>query len=862
MKTSAESCDLCGLPLRFERISATFSGKTYSFCCLGCRQVFNILLDVTDSVDPAAFKETKLFKQCREKGIIPKSDSIPAAKDRVAETGVILPTGPYNSSQTEEQAGTSSQNVLNLSLKIGNLWCPACAWLIDEALKKTPGVIESSCNFSTDRLQIDYDPVRTSPQRIIRSIDKLGFRAAVPDQTKDEIQKRKEFTRFAISAFLTMNVMMISFALYSGFFSELSQAAIAKLSWPLFFMASFVLFYGGHNIFKKALAGCTSAAASMETLIAVGSLSAYIYSIFNLLTGNIHLYFDTASMLITLVLLGKILEGGAKNRVQQELENFFSLYPTKVKVATASYPDGRYVAVQQLRRGDIFLMQNGEVVPADGLVIDGSGSVDESSLTGEAVPITRKPGDRLKSGTKVIRGAFKAKAEGVGEDSILGQMIGIMEKALGQKTPLEGRTDRILQWFVPAILTLALGTGLVCRYLGLSLEQSIIRAVTVMVISCPCALGVAIPLARVAGISVAGRMGILVRDFSAFEQARRVDSFVFDKTGTITQGQWELNKIVPFNQFSESQVLALAASLETASDHYIAIQIKQRAVRNGMELLDTDNVSIHQNGIVGRVGKATVKIGSKEFLAREIAAFGSRFSLNLNQFDAAPSLVYMSCESRLAAAFIFGDTIREGASATLKRLQALGYSLAIVSGDGEKTTRIIGQKVNVQSAQGGMLPPDKAKFIDNLRIKGHRVAMVGDGINDAPALARADLAVAVHSGSHLGKEVADLTLMRGEPVQILDFLNLTKRVNQKVNQNLICSFIYNILSIPIAMSGLLNPLVAFIYNILSIPIAMSGLLNPLVAVSAMLLSSLSVTVNTLLLVKQLPLSSCRNTTHV
>jgi heavy metal translocating P-type ATPase len=844
MKKSTGACDLCGLSLRYDSVVLDASGKAFHFCCMGCKQVFHMLLESSDTKDPDKFRQTDLFKKCQEIGIIPKTES---DLIRLTRSRPSIPPAVNESASTTTDAELKAHNpsatdTIILQLKISDMWCPACAWVIDETLKRNPGIVSADCNFSTDRLRCEYNPVKTAPDKIINVISDLGYKTVVAGE-KDTREKRAEFIRFGISALLSMNVMMLSFAIYSGFFSELTRDSVLKLSWPLFFMASIVLFYGGHNIFKKALAGFTSAAASMETLIAVGSLSAYIYSVYNLLTANIHLYFDTASMLITLVLLGKILERGAKNKVQQDLDNFFALLPTKVKVITATCPEGRYVVAQHLRRGDTFLMQTGEVVPADGLILDGSGSVDESSLTGEALPIAKKPGDRLKSGTQVIHGAFKARAEGVGQDSILGQMIGIMEKALGQKTPLEGRTDRILRWFVPAILTLALGTGLVCHYLGLSLEQSLVRAVTVMVISCPCALGVAIPLARVAGISMAGRMGILVRDFSAFEKARRADSFVFDKTGTITRGQWELINILTFNQFTESQVLVLAASLETASDHYIAIQIKQRAVRNGMELLDIDNVSIHQNGIVGRVGKAAVKIGSKDFLAQEIAASGSSFSLNLNQLETAPSLVYMSCDSRLAAAFIFGDTIREGASATLKKLRTLGYSLAIVSGDGEKTTRTIGQMVNVQSAQGGMLPPDKAKFIDNLRIKGHRVAMVGDGINDAPALAGADLAVAVHTGSHLGKEVADLTLMRGEPVQILDFLRLAKRVNQKVNQNLICSFIYNILSIPIAMSGLLNPLVA---------------------VSAMLLSSLSVTGNTLLLVKMLPsrLITCRNTTHV
>ncbi len=844
VKATSEACDLCGLPLRYHQFQSIVSGKSYRFCCMGCEQVFHMLLESSDTKDPDKFRQTDLFKKCQEIGIIPRTES---DLIRLTRSRPSPPPAANESASTTPDAAIKAHNPLApatiiLQLKISDMWCPACAWVIDETLKRKPGIVNAACNFSTDRLRCEYNPVKMAPDKIINIINDLGYTSIVAGEEGTR-EKRAEFIRFVISALLSMNVMMLSFALYSGFFSELTRDSVFKLSWPLFFMATVVLFYGGHDIFKKALAGFTSAAASMETLIAVGSISAYTYSVYNLLTANIHLYFDTASMLITLVLLGKILERGAKNKVQQDLDDFFALQPTKVKVITATCPEGRYVAARHLRRGDTFLMQTGEVVPADGLILDGSGSLDESSLTGEALPIAKKPGDRLKSGTQVIHGAFRAKAEGVGQDSILGQMIGIMEKALGQKTPLEGRTDRILQWFVPAILTLALATGLVCHYLGLSLEQSLVRAVTVMVISCPCALGVAIPLARVAGISVAGRMGILVRDFSAFEKARRADSFVFDKTGTITRGQWELIKIVTFNPFTESQVLALAASLETASDHYIAIQIKQRAVKNGMERLDIDNVSIHENGIVGRVGSAVVKIGSKDFLAREIAASGSNLALNLTQVETTPSVVYMCCDGRLAAAFIFGDTIRKGASATLEKLRTLGYSLAIVSGDGEQTTRAIGQRVNIQSAYGGMLPLDKAKFIDNLRMKGQRVAMVGDGVNDAPALARADLAVAVHSGSHLGKEVADLTLMRGEPAQILDFLKLAQRVNQKVNQNLICSFIYNILSIPIAMSGLLNPLVA---------------------VSAMLLSSLSVTVNTLLLVKKLPsrLIAGRITTHV
>ncbi|MGD2269500.1 MAG: cation-translocating P-type ATPase [Desulfobacterales bacterium] len=780
--------------------------------------------------DPAAFRETELFKKCQALGIIPRSESDLARHNRPQPS-----KGPDPGELPSKKITKETQNqhlsetaALGLQLRVSNMWCPACAWVIDETLRRHPGILGTSCSFSTDRLYCTYDPVRISPDRIVYMVEDLGYKAAFPGE-KSTQEKRVAFIRFAISAFLTINIMMLSFALYSGFFTKLAPDTKFKISWPIFFMASIVLFYGGQTIFKRAFAGFKSAAASMETLIAVGALSAYIYSVFNILSGDIHLYFDTAAMLITLVLLGKILERGAKNKIQQDLENFFSLQPTKVKIVTATHPEGRYVGVGYLRPGDVFWVQGDEIVSADGLIIDGNGTVDEASLTGEATPIAKKPGDRLRSGTRVIRGTFKIKAEGVGEASTLGQMIRIMERALGQKTALEGKTDRLLRWFVPGILILASGTGLICYFVGLSLAQSMVRAVTVMVISCPCALGVAIPLARVAGIAVAGRIGILVRDFSAFEQAQLLNSFVFDKTGTITQGQWELIDIVTFNQLEESQALALAAALERDADHYVAIEIKQRASKKGIQPYKIENITVHENGVSGWVDKTEVKIGSKNFLAEEIAAFDHNFQLDDRLSASEPSLVYMSCDARLAAVFIFGDTIRQHAAVMLKKLQARGYSFAVVSGDGEKTTRDIGRKVGVKFAHGAMLPLDKAKFVEELRLKGHRVAMVGDGVNDAPALAKADLAIAVHSGSHLGKEVADLTLMRADLYQIIDFLDLAKRVNRKVNQNLVCSLIYNILSIPIAMTGLLTPLVA---------------------VTAMLLSSLSVTGNTLLLVKK------------
>jgi heavy metal translocating P-type ATPase len=824
MNKPAEYCDLCGLPLRYQNVSLTIQSSAYNFCCMGCKQVFQILMEATDSPDPASFRDTELFRKCQEIGIIPKSEAelVEQAQAQESLTAIVPTAEP--APETEHQA--YHKDTLNLTLNIDQMWCPACAWVIEETLSRTPGIVDASCNFATDRVRCDYDPVLTSPQIIIDSIEGLGYEASPPDEAALVRERKAEFIRFVISALLTMNVMMFSFALYSGFFTALSPESIHKLSWPIFVMASIVIFYGGRNIYRRAWAGISTAAFSMETLITLGSFSAYFYSIYGLVAGSIHLYFDTASMLITLVLLGKMLERRAKDEVQEDLANFFSLRPTKVKICSEQYPEGRYVSAENLRKGDIFRAEESEILPADGLILEGAGSIDESSLSGEPMPVTKKTGDRIKSGSRVIQGIFTVKAEGVAEDSIVGQMITIMEAALGKRTPFEGKTERVLQWFVPTIIALAVGTGLVCLASGLTLDRVMVRAVTVLVISCPCTLGIAIPMARVAGISLAGRKGILVRDFTSFEQAGKVNTFVLDKTGTVTKGRWSLLEVIPHGSLSRKEILGLAASLEKKSDHLVAAAVTREAARNRAELVSLEKARVFENGISALLNGQTVKIGSRNFLADELEK-SSTFSLPENK--SKHSLVFMSHADQICATFVFGDEIKPTSAPTVQRLRSVGYRVVLISGDEDRTTKAIASELGIEEAQGGRLPQEKAAFIAELQEQGHQAAMVGDGINDAPALVQADLAIAVHSGSHLGKEAADLTLMRGDPLQIIDFVDLAKKVKKKVHQNLGFSFIYNLISIPIAMTGLLSPLVA---------------------VCAMLLSSLSVIGNTLLLLKK------------
>jgi len=827
--TSHQTCDLCGLPLRHGTITDVFSGNTYAFCCIGCRQVFNILFEATGAADPAAFKETDLFKKCREKGIIPESETELAARSRTIEAEQIVSAGYQSVEQVQVKTDDLSRQFLPLTLKVGNMWCPACAWLIDETLKKLPGIHKSSCNFSTDRLRLTYDPIAISPDRIILALKKLGYQASIPGETREAIERKREFVRFAVSAFLTMNVMMLSFALYTGFFTDLSSENAAKISWPMLFIAAAVLIYGGFDFYKKAWTGLRQATFSMETLIITGALSAFFYSSYNLFIGSIHLYFDTASMLITLVLLGKTLEHRAKGKVLEDLENFFALMPTKVRICSDNFPDGRYVAVEQLAEGDLFRVTENEIVPADGTIRTGKGTAEESSLTGEPLPIVKKAGDFIRSGARIQQGGFAIKAEKVGNDATLGQMMQIVEKTLLTKMPIEGKTDVILQWFVPIILALAAVTAMACRFLGLSLENSMLRAVTVMVISCPCALGIAIPLARVAGISIAGKKGILVRNFAAFEMAERITAVVFDKTGTITHGNWSLLKIIALAPFDEEQALEIAAGLEQNSDHFIGREILRKAKSRNIEPAIVKEIRTEENGIIGRFDDEIVKIGSADFLSDTTLEFIKLLESGDLQQGSASSYVYMSIGDRPAAVFIFGDSIRYGAAATVEKLLQRGFRLALVSGDGTETTRAVAKEVGIHDAYGGQMPKDKVAVVKALQGQNLPVAMVGDGINDSPALVQADLSFAVHSGANLGEEVADVTLMRAEPEQLIDFLIFAGTVNKKISQNLIFTFAYNVISIPMAMSGLLTPLVA---------------------VSVMLLSSISVIGNTLMLVRK------------
>jgi heavy metal translocating P-type ATPase len=708
------------------------------------------------------------------------------------------------------------------------MWCPACAWLIETALSQAAGVLSAACSFATDRLQVGYDPVVTNPNQIRSVIERFGYSVTLPGDIRDQGLQRREWTRFGVAAFLTMNVMMLSFALYFGFFTDLPAESIASISWPMAVMAAAVVGYGGSPFFRRAWQGLRQASFGMDTLIMVGALSAFGFSTYNLLKGSIHLYYDTACMLITLVLLGKILERRAKDLVLEGLEGLLALMPTKVRIIEDAFPEGRFVAVERLTVGDLFRVAENEIVAADGVVVSGAATSDESSITGEPRPVSKRPGDPIRSGSRLHQGNVTICASQVGAESTLGQMIAVVQNTLAVKTPGVSRTEKILQVFVPVILVLAAATGVAAWLRGQGADAAMLRALTVTVIACPCAVGIAIPLARVAGVALAARRGMLIRSFSAFDRAEALDTLVLDKTGTVTRGDWKLQSIIPCGGFTSEKALALASGLEQGASHPIALELLREARERHIRPERVAVVQDEGNGMSGLWAGLEVRIGAAGFLAEEFAG-RELFLETLQMHSAESSLVYLSAGGRPAAVLVFGDELREGIEPVVADLQRRGLRLILVSGDGMETTQRIGRKLGITEARGGQLPADKAKFVSDLQKRGKRVLMVGDGINDAPALAQADMSLAVFGGGSLGREVADATLMRAEPAQIIEFLDFAHAVNRKIRQNF---------------------LLTFIYNAVSIPVAMSGLLSPLVAVCAMLLSSLSVIGNTYRLVRK------------
>jgi heavy metal translocating P-type ATPase len=795
----AESrCSLCGLPLGHSRLRKAIGGEVLRFCCPGCEQVFS-LLSVSPGGIPRNFRSTELYRACVQSGIIlagvPFSLPSPSSVEAIAESDIPP---------------------LPLTLRVGGMWCPACSWLIEEVLRRTRGVLEPRVSFFSDRVELKYLPHLLSPAEIMERIARLGYHPS-PEREGESLSREKKdlLVRLGVSAILAGNIMMISFALYFGFFRGLSPRVIEYFSYPLWLMATPALFYGGLPILRKGIAGLLYRRPTMESLIAIASLSAYFYSVYQMGRGSLHLYFDTASMLITLVLLGRYVELYAREKAAGGIIGLYRLSGQKVRLPGQGREN--WVSSEAVQPGDLFLVLNGERVPLDGIILEGQGEMDESILTGEPRLVGKGPGDAVKAGALLLGGELKIRTTRVGRESSLGQMITLMQEALDKKNPAERVADRIIRWFVPVILAIAGAAGLSLWFFHAPGDEVLLRSLTVLVIACPCALGIATPIVKLASVGLAKSKGILVRDPAALEAVKDLDVWVFDKTGTLTEGAFSLLEVVPREGMEADRVLSLVASVEAHSQHFLAWEMGRKAREKSLNLGEVEEFeTLEGMGVRGRVGGQKIFVGNRKLMALETLRIDHAQEEKAREAEArGMTVVFAGWAGKTQALFFFGDSLRKGVPEMLRDLHARGISTWLVSGDSRETTQVMAGQSGITQFRGGALPHEKVGLIKSLQQNGRRVGMVGDGINDAPALAQADVGIALGTGTNILQEASDLTFLASDPTRVGDAIELSALTVRTIRQNLFFAFLYNSIGIPLALFGWLNPLIAVLAMIAS-----------------------------------------------
>ncbi len=780
------SCRLCGLPLPASRLRDKTGGEAARFCCHGCRQVFLLLSAATGAL-PEDFQKTDLYQVCLKSGIIRRKEAVPDHDP----TGLPTDLPP-----------------LELTYKIEGMWCPSCAWLIEEVMRRTAGVVEPRVSFVSDTVRLKYLPHKVAPAEIVSRIGKLGYRIEAPGEDGAAGPERKaQLQRLGLSAILTANIMMVSFVLYSGFFGASMHAAAWCFSYPLFVMATFVVFYGGLPILRRGLAALRYHSPSMDTLVSISALSSYLYSSVQMIEGSLHLYFDTASMLITFVLFGRYVELRLRDRLSAGLTELYEMRQGKIRTRAAARE--KWVKAGEMTPGDQFTVMTGEAILLDGRVIGGGGLVDESLITGEARPRTTQPGDMVIGGSMVREGYLEVAATTTAGGSMVGQVIAVVEDALAGKNSDELVADRISRLFVPLVLAAAAATAISVRLAGLPTHEALLRLLAVLLISCPCALGLAVPLVKAAAIGSARKGGILVRESRALNRIKDLDTIVFDKTGTLTQGAYGLEAVVG-EGLDEVELLIRLASVERDSPHFLAHEIVREARIKGGRVHEASDIEAFEGlGVRGRVLGVETSIGNRRFMERSGLSLVPAMDRQAESWEEkGETISFFGWERSVRGFLVFGDPVRPGAEEVVRLLHARGMEVWLVSGDAVATTERVAKSLGIDHFKGQALPAEKAELVRRLQDEGHRVGMVGDDLNDAGALARADVGCAFGPAMQAVRGAADLTFLSPDPGKLIDAFELSSLTTRRIRQNLFFAFLYNACAIPVAAAGLLNPLIA------------------------------------------------------
>jgi Cu+-exporting ATPase len=730
------------------------------------------------------------------------------------------------------------------TIPVSGMTCAACQARVQRALEKTPGVANANVNLMTNSAHVVFDPAVSDIDALIERIRASGYDATAPQDTRSAIEEQEAQDRARDEEFhelrLKSVVSLVAGAL-AMFVPMLLMDVIGHqtTAYALFALTTFIMLWAGRQFYTRAWTALKHRTSNMNTLIALGTGAAYVYSLIatfqpSLFTRNgmpADVYYEAVIIIIALILLGRAFEARAKKQTAAALRRLADLQPRTARVLR----DGVEVdiAIEQVRAGDLVFVRPGERVPVDGLVAAGTSAVDESMLTGESMPVKKGPGDTVVGGTINKAGAFQFQATTLGSDSVLARIVKLMRDAQGSRAPIQHLADRISAVFVPVVVVIAVLTFAVWYFTADSapLVRGFAAAVAVLIIACPCAMGLAVPTAVMVASGKGAELGILIKGGEALERTRDLDTVVLDKTGTVTQGRPTVTSVVALGSADENALLAEAASLERLSEHPLASAIVDAAAERGLALHDvTGFESISGQGVRGSVAGHDVAIGN----ARLMDGLGVALA------DARSHTgILVSRDGVLAGLLMVADPLRDTSREAVTRLRALGLDVIMLTGDQSATAESIAREAGIERVIAEVLPDQKVAEIRKLQDSGHTVAMVGDGINDAPALAQADIGMAIGTGTDIAVEASDVTLMRADLRSVADAIELSRRTMRTMRQNLFWAFIYNVIGIPVA-AGALYPLLGV-------------MLNPMLASAAMAFSSVSVVTNSLRLRNWRPL---------
>ncbi|UOG72896.1 heavy metal translocating P-type ATPase [Hymenobacter tibetensis] len=739
------------------------------------------------------------------------------------------------------------------TLDIEGMTCASCAAFVEKSLTRTPGVQRAVVNFATEKATIDYVPTQASPTSLKEAVVNAGYGVIerVPDtsaaERNAEIDRQKALAylklkqRFWVAAGLALLIMPLSMLMLWP--ALMQQVNMQWLNYSLLLLTLPVLFYSGREFYSSAWNGFKHRAANMDTLIAVGTGAAFLYSLAATIVPGFFMrrgimpevYYDTTATIIALILLGKVLELRAKTQTSAAIRALIGL---QAKTACVVRPGGQEVDVpiEQVQLGDLIVVRPGEKVATDGLVTEGHSAVDEAMLTGESLPVDKKPGDAVFGATLNKTGSFRFQVTKVGADTMLAQIVKLVEDAQGSRAPIQRLADKVSAIFVPTVVVIAILTFVVWFDLApveARLPLALVNFVAVLIIACPCALGLATPTAIMVATGKGAEHGVLIRNAEALEKAHQVNTVLLDKTGTITRGEPAVTDFVPAAGQDATALLELVAAVERQSEHPLAEAVVRYAETQQVAALPaTAFRAVEGKGAVATISGQAVLVGNLRLLNEAGVRLTPALEQQAQQLLAqAKTVLYVATEGQAAGLIGVADTVRESSAAAIQRLQAMGIEVVMMTGDNPQTAAQVAGQVGIKRYFAEVLPQDKASKVKELQAEGRTVAMVGDGINDAPALAQADIGLAMGAGTDVAMEAAGITLMRSDLSGVVTAIELSRQTIRTIKQNLFFAFIYNTLGIPVA-AGLLYPFFGI-------------LLSPMLAAGAMALSSVSVLTNSL-----------------